>query len=114
VLRLKSGFRRPRRARPCYRRRKGSHRLKGGWKGANFLDVPSEFYRLMRQPISQSHRPFERATALHIASRSVRGPTAKKSVSKAMRLILTGSVLPLRTTSYLTMDSGIGSPIAEV
>src|SRR4051794_37813188 len=62
-------------ARPCYRRRKGSHQLKGGWKGANFLDVPSEFYRLM-QPMSQSHRPFERATALHIASRSVRGPTA--------------------------------------
>jgi len=104
-------------------------------------------YRLMSAatywPIPFAFRPFERATALHIASRNnggvlirarslgqgffvaiidvpvgsemtVRGLTAKKSVSKPMRLILTGNALLLRTTSYLGMDSGICSPIAGV
>jgi hypothetical protein len=75
-------------------------------------------YRLMSgtsyEPIPFAFRPFERAAALHIASRSVRRLTAKKSASKAMRFILTGNALPSRTTSYLGKDSGIGSPIAEV
>jgi hypothetical protein len=33
----------------------------------------------------------------------------RKSVSKALRLILTGSTLPLRATSYLGMLGGVGS-----
>jgi hypothetical protein len=104
-------------------------------------------YRLMSgatyEPIPPAFRPFGRAVALHIASRSngevlirarslgpgfsvaiidvpvgsemtVRGLTAKKGASKAMRLILTGNALPLRTTSYPGMVSGTGSPIAGV
>src|ERR1700737_843972 len=38
------------------------------------------------EPTPRVFRPFGRATALHIASRSVRGLAAKKRVSKAMRL----------------------------
>ena len=90
---------------------------KGSWKALTFWMFRT-IYRLMSgtsyEPIPFASRPFGRAAALHIASRSVRGPTGKKSVSKAMRLVLTGNALPLRTTSYLGMDSGIGSPIAEV